>query len=88
MIYKGTDTVLKYSAKATASPWIAIARSSVQHRRIGVASLSFFGQVRARFACSQINFFCYYNYSCNYQPMQFLYMFCGVLPSSLLKLLQ
>lgn len=23
MIYKGTDTVLKNSAKATASPWIA-----------------------------------------------------------------
>ena len=56
MIYKGTDTVLKYSAKATASPWIAY-RSSVQHWRVGVAYLRFFGQVRVSFVAKLIFFF-------------------------------
>ena len=30
MIYKGTDTVLKYSAKATACPWIVLKRLSIE----------------------------------------------------------
>ena len=55
MIYKGTDTVLKFSAKTTASPWIAY-RSSVQHRRVGVAYLRFFGQIRVSFVAKLIFF--------------------------------
>ena len=59
----------------------------MQHRRVGVAYQRFFRQVQVSFVAKLI-FFSYCNYSCNCQPMQFLYMFCGVLPSSLLKLLQ
>ena len=83
---KHRDTLFKNSTNVTASPWTAL-RSSMQHWQAEVAYMRFFWQVRILFA-ARLTFFLQLFYSFNFQPMQFLCMFCGVLPSSILKLLQ
>ena len=54
----------------------------MQHRRVGVVYLRFFGQVRVSFVAKLI-FFLTVIIPAITSRCNFLYMFCGVLPSSL-----